>query len=297
MKKRVFITGEAGMTAQALEKVLEKDYDVVWGYNHRDKNVCSFRSIYNDNMYELDITDYATLEREIQKSIPDIIVHLGAIVGTDMCLRYPKLAIDSNIKGTYNIVKIAAEFDCKLVYFSTTAIYDINNYGRNNPITEDTSKKPKTLYGITKYSGELICNSVMNPEKLLIIRPCFVFGGKEDHHSALSKIVNAAKLDKQEIVLMNLNNYKDYLYLDDEIAAIKFLIDNDAEGDYNVSRGTPLKLYMYVGIISSILGKVPNVKYVPQKDYLHNHIVSNKKISSLGWFPRISIEEGIKSLL
>ncbi len=141
--KKIFITGENSMTAQALEKALWQDYQIVWSSANKDKLLCDFFSVYsNDN--ELDVCSRRLLEI-MKNRQPDIIVHLAAIVGTELCTKRSKDAIRSNVQGTLNVIKVAKDTNAKLIYFSTTAIYDPKDYDYNKPIIEDTKKNPKTI--------------------------------------------------------------------------------------------------------------------------------------------------------
>jgi UDP-glucose 4-epimerase len=297
LSKKVFITGELGMTALYLDKLFSQNnsgYEIVWGASNREISHCTFNSVYG-NGNELDICNYQALEYDISMTRPDIIVHLAGIVGTDLCNRMPEQAVKSNVWGSYNIAKLSVKYNCKLVYFSTTAIYDPNAYHLGKPIREDTSKLPQTHYGITKYAGELISKSTA-AKNLLVIRPCFVYGGKNDYHSALSKAVKSLHSGKNFDIFLDQVKSKDYLYVVDEIAAIKMLIDQDRTGDYNISFGNPRPFGEYVNLVEKELSGKVNFTYYPETDYLHDHIVDNAKIKSIGWKPKISLLEGIELL-
>lgn len=287
------ITGEASMTARGLEKALEQDYDVVWSHNHRTMDFCQFDSTY-DGEKELDITDYNMLESVANMVHPDIIVHTAAYVNTKLCQDHPYQAIDSNVKGTYNVATVANKVNSKIVYFSTTAIYDVHEYSILKPIVEDTPKKPATIYGITKYAGELLCHSMIPKDKLLVIRPCFMYGGKFDHASAFCKAIRSAVEGNTIDVLLNPDCYKDYFYLTDAMAAVKCLLDNEALGDYNISQGFPRTFARYMEVIADFIGKPPHIIYHPETDYMHNHIVDNAKLRKFGWAPRVDVEEGLR---
>ena len=286
---KIFITGEAGLIAQYLDKILA-DY-VVWGYNHRDLSKCTFPNMWGGDV-ELDIMS-SMLYSVISELMPDVVIHPAGVVNTDMCDLYPELAVDINIIGALNIATISSTIGAKLVYFSTTAVFDPDNYGYDRMITNRTRKSPRTLYGMTKMVGEHMVKRVMNKKKLLILRPCFVYGGYSDHHSSLMRIIRAVKYGEDEVNIdLNPHYYKDYMYVDDAVNIMKGLIVNNVVGEYNISRGKPRIFFEYVETIKRGLGKLPKINYFPEKDYLHNHIVDGSTaIKDSDYIPRLEFNE------
>ncbi len=284
---KVFITGESGLIATALDLILE---NVVWGKTHRNDKYCTFNSTWNADDTELDVTNYELLRKCIIERDPDVIVHTAGYVGTDICKKYPKEATLSNVYGSYNIANICNELNKKLIYFSTTAVYDPNDYS-GTLITEDTIKNPHTIYGITKYAGEMYCHNNVN--NCLIIRPCFIYGSKDDNHSAIAQLIRSKINNNKCDVLLNGNIRKDYLYIDDFISALKTIIHSNITGEINVSGGVYIKFNNIISLIQNTIGNI-NYTLYPEQDYLGEHLVDNTKIKSFGWRPKISLEEGIQ---
>ena len=127
-----------------------------------------------------DIRDYTSLRNEMTRhKNADWVVHLAAIVNTVTCDLAGRHSYEVNVIGTHNVAELTKEIKAKYCYFSTTAIYQPGV----EPIMEDSPKNPATLYGFTKYMGELTSEFLYKNDKnkLLIIRPCFAFGGVDDH--------------------------------------------------------------------------------------------------------------------
>lgn len=295
---KVFITGEAGLIAQRLEhELMLTGNDVVWGYSHRDLSRCRFRSVWNYDV-ELDVCDYEVLKRTIKETNPDIVIHTGGYVGTEICELYPKEAAISNVYGSHNVAKVCEELNKYLVYFSTTAIFDPDDY-EGNIITLQTAKNPKTIYGVTKYAGELTCSKV---SRLTVLRPCFVYGGKNDFHSAIAKLIKTGFTHRKEIILLDPAIKKDYLYIDDFVAALmvilltikKQFIKEKQKYEFHISYGEPILFGDVIRKIEDITGLKLVYELRPNCDYLKNHIVSNDSVLALGWKPNITLEEGIK---
>ncbi len=242
-----------------------------------------------------DIRDYATLREEISSQIGiDWMIHLAAIVSTISCDLAGRHTFDVNVKGTYNVADLCKEFKIKFCYFSTTAIYKPGQ----NPILEESIKEPQTLYGYTKYLGELTAQHVFknNPENLLVLRPCFAFGGNNDR--SIGSLVIKSGINNEPInVQLDPEKLKDYMHIDNLSEAVEMLLMKNIIGEYNISYGEPIKFGDLVKKVEAI-GLKPFIYYRPELDYLGNHSVDNSKLKSvIDWKPSISVDEGLKKVL
>ena len=290
--KKIFILGEAGCIAKYLDKILpEQGFEVVWGYTHRDITKCNFPSVWGRGDKELDVCDYMLLKDTIKILQPDVVINPAGCVDTWLCESMPEQAAKSNVFGSYNVAKICKELDTKLVYFSTTAIFDPSDYD-GKKITNDTRKNPKTIYGITKYAGEMATKSLI--PKAVILRPCFVYGGADDRHSAIARLINTCFTKETIDILLDGMIKKDYMRVEDLISAIRIILNLDVEGDFNISRGTPIPFKEVVSEIEKVTQLPTHFRLHPEEDYLKNHIVDNARIRSLGWSSQYTLHEGIE---
>ena len=243
-----------------------------------------------------DIRDYAALKEEIssQNNI-DWLVHLAAIVSTISCDLAGRHSFDVNVKGTYNVAELCKEYKIKFCYFSTTAIYKPGQ----NPIVEESIKEPQTLYGYTKYLGELTAQHIFknSPENLLVLRPCFAFGGNNDR-SIGSLLVKSAYKNEPLNVQLDPQHMKDYLWIGELSFAIELLLKNNHSGDYNISYGKPVKFQELIDSVTDIVGNKPFLYLREELDYMGNHCVDNSKLKKvIEWSPTLSVKDGIKIIL
>ena len=241
-----------------------------------------------------DIRDYATLRKEISsQSGVDWMIHLAAIVSTISCDLAGRHTFDVNVKGTYNVADLCKEFKIKFCYFSTTAIYKPGQ----NPILEESVKEPQTLYGYTKYLGEITAQHVFknSPENLLVLRPCFAFGGNNDR-SIGSLVIKSGMYNEPINVQLNPEKLKDYMHVDNLSEAVEMLLSQNIVGEYNISYGEPIKFGDLVKKVEEMELK-PFIYYREELDYLGNHSVDNTKLKSvIDWKPSITLDEGLKKV-
>lgn len=288
MSNRVFITGEAGSLASNLRRMLVygDEYEVIPG-NFGRKNICTKWS----REPELDLLDLKNIEL-LKERKPDIIFHLAGLVGTPRCEMDKLAAMQSNVQATLNIAEAYIPGQL-IVYFGTTVMHDTS---ARRPFTETTAIKPKTLYGLTKYMGEEILTMKIRPEDLLIIRPCFVYGGKYDHASVITSAIRA-KLRGEERpfeIPLDTRYYKDYYYIDNFLSDLLLLIKNEARGVFNLAKGTPDPF----GEVMQLLGDrglLPSGYFLsPNKDYLGDHYIDDSKARSIiGPTDKVDLNKGI----
>ncbi|GJQ43789.1 MAG: hypothetical protein JETCAE03_32870 [Ignavibacteriaceae bacterium] len=298
-KINVFITGESGVIPNAMQHILfgSEKYRVI---NSQIDDAFHLKDLKTHQSFkirepELDFLDNHLLNHSLSRlwEDVDIIVHSGAYVGTDFCNEYPQQAISTNVQGTKNIVDICNKYDIKLIYFSTTAIFDPADYSETKPITEKTNIKPQTLYGITKYAGEMIVKQLCE-QKTLVVRPVFGFGDfPHDLHSAITKIIYTAvyndeyNTNKKLKVLLNPTIKKSYTRVENIVNAVIKLLDFDTHYDeVNIGENHTFSMNWeeMFGIIKRITGINASqyIDFEPHEDYLHWHNIDNSKMMDLG---------------
>ena len=303
-KKRIFITGESGVIPQAIQALCKASnkYEVINSNLNPDLNGLRLHQSFKVRHPEIDFTNDKIIEEAFRKTQPEIVIHSGAYVGTDYCASSKDEAVRSNVYGTQKIVNLCNEYGCKLIYFSTTAIFDPKAYGRHKYMTGQTRIDPQTLYGITKYAGELIVKNLCKTD-FTIVRPVFGFGDyPDDLHSALTKYIYSIMNGNPLTILLNRKIGKNYFRVENIAQIVMNIIDQDYFGSSILNIGENYDLRKNWDVIDEIiemkLGKFDNSKitFVPGKDYLHWHNIDNAKLKKLGLYQNLPItfEKGIE---
>jgi dTDP-4-dehydrorhamnose reductase len=129
-----------------------------------------FRKIRPDIDYpsskEFNITDFEQMRKYVEADGCDLIVHAAAFISPPLIEKDPLKAIEVNIIGTSNVVKLCMEIDARLIYISTDYVFkgDKGNYKEDDPVY------PVNKYAWSKLGGEC---AVRMYDKSLIIRTTF----------------------------------------------------------------------------------------------------------------------------
>ena len=292
---RVFITGEKGFIAVNLRKSYEASGHTVV----TDKDLKNVQRINTGEMC-VHRNSEDVWARTFQDLDIDLVVHNAAVVGTDVVALNPKESSNTNVIGTYNIVRAAEKTNTAVCYMGTTVIYDTPKY-QSREIKENSDHGPRTLYGSLKLAAEHIV--MTHCQNWTIFRPLFAYGGAGDMNSLIAKTFFAAKNGVDSIeMFLDPEKKKDYIHVTDFCDAVVIGSTSDLANrqDFNISAQTPHNTGEIVEIMSRFMDFDPEktIKWQPQTDYLGNHMLSSKKFRTLfGWSPKYSLIEGISSAM
>lgn len=120
---------------------------------------------------EMDITDAASVSRVIQQEAPDAVIHCAAYTAVDAAEENEALCRRVNAEGTRNIAQMCKTLDIKMIYISTDYVFGGQG---ERPWEPEDERDPQSVYGQTKYEGELAVQELL--DKYFIVRIAWVFG-------------------------------------------------------------------------------------------------------------------------
>ncbi len=120
---------------------------------------------------EMDITDAVSVKTVISEAKPDAVIHCAAYTAVDAAEENEEVCRKVNVDGTQNIANVCKELDIKMIYISTDYVFDGEGTRAWEPEDE---RKPVSVYGQTKYEGELAVQNTL--DKYFIVRIAWVFG-------------------------------------------------------------------------------------------------------------------------
>lgn len=120
---------------------------------------------------EMDVTDASEVDRVIKEAAPDAVIHCAAYTAVDAAEDNEATCRRVNADGPRNIAKVCRDLDIKMLQVSTDYVFSGQG---ERPWEPEDEKEPQSVYGQTKYEGELAVQELL--EKYFIVRIAWVFG-------------------------------------------------------------------------------------------------------------------------
>lgn len=152
---KVLVTGVKGQLGYDVVKELEKRGLEAFGVD----------------IEEMDITDADSVSKVITQANPDAVIHCAAYTAVDAAEDNEAVCRKVNTDGTQNIANVCKELDIKMIYISTDYVFDGEG---TKPWEPEDERNPVSVYGQTKYEGELAVQNTL--DKYFIVRIAWVFG-------------------------------------------------------------------------------------------------------------------------
>lgn len=298
---KILVTGGAGFIGSAVIKLFNELNHEIFVIDNLSFGNRDFIDIDNDHFFEEDILNAAKVSSIINKIKPDSIVHLAAIHFIPYCNKHPYESSNINITGTINILNAAKEAGVKQVFFaSTAAVYPIYD----EAVSETNTTGPMDIYGLSKLTGEHLCNEFHLETGIptIICRFFNAFGPNETNPHLIPEIQNQINAGKRTINLGNLTPKRDFIHTSDMATAVKTLLDKVKEGIhvYNLGRGIEYSVTDIVDAFERQIGEkiTIEVEQARVRKTERMHLLADvSKLKTLGWEPKIGIDEGIKTLI
>jgi NAD dependent epimerase/dehydratase len=224
VKSRILITGADGFIGSHLtEAAVRAGYEVrafvlynsfgSWGWlDHCDDSVRGRFEIFAG-----DVRDPHAVRTAMQGC--DGVLHLAALIAIPYSYYSPDTYVDTNIKGTLNIVQAARELGVgKVVHTSTSEVYGTAQFV---PITEEHPLRGQSPYAATKIGADQIAMSFYSSfgTPVTIVRPFNTYGPRQSARAVIPTIITQIASGKRQIKLGALHPTRDFSYVSDTVAA------------------------------------------------------------------------------
>jgi len=306
-KSHILITGGAGFIGSHLADSLLADGHKVTALDNLDPyypvelkrlNVSANLSNPDYTFVEGDILDKEVLEG-LDDSINGI-VHLAARAGVRPSIKDPVAYMETNVKGTQNMLEFARTKDVKqFVFASSSSVYGINP---NVPWKEsDYVLKPISPYAASKVSGELIGHtySHLYDIRFVALRFFTVFGPRQRPDLAINKFARHILKDHPIPVFGDGSTRRDYTYVMDIVAGIRGAL-NYRDSMYeiiNLGAGRTISLAEMIENIEEVIGKKALIDRQPEQagDVPLTYADVSKAKKLLYYDPNTTFKQGLEN--
>ena len=306
IKKNILITGADGFIGSHLTEYLVSTghhirafvyYNSFNSYGWLDslpKNVKSKIEFFSG-----DIRDPNGV-REAMKGI-DTVFHLAALIAIPFSYHSPDSYIDTNIKGTLNIIQAARDNQVSRVLVTSTS--EVYGTAQFVPITELHPKQPQSPYSASKIGADAIADSFYRSFDLhlTIVRPFNTFGPRQSARAVIPTIISQLLNGAEEIKLGDITPTRDLLFVKDTVNGFLKIAECDKLIGHEVNIATQTEIS--VGDLAQLLINQinPNAKVVsdlirlrPEKSEVFRLFGSNEKLKLFtDWEQKYSLEEGL----
>lgn len=307
---KVLVTGADGFIGSHLtEALLEKGYEVKAFTMYNSFNTWGWLDTFSkDKLREIevfcgDIRDPNGV-RKAMKGV-DKVFHLAALIAIPFSYHSPDSYVDTNIKGTLNVLQAARELETnRILITSTSEVYGTAQYV---PIDEKHPYQGQSPYSATKIGADRLAESFYRSFNLpiSIVRPFNTYGPRQSARAVIPTIITQLLDGREEIKLGSLTPTRDFNYVKDTAAGF-IAVSESAKTigeEINIATQTEISIG---DLAEEIIRQInPNARILcdeqrlrPEKSEVNRLLGSNEKIKALtNWRQQYSFSEGIEETI
>ncbi len=304
--KKILLTGSEGFIGSHLtEELVKQDFEVkafvlynsfnTWGWlDSLPKDVMDHVEVFTG-----DIRDPHGVKTAMEGC--DAVFHLAALIAIPFSYHSPDAYVDTNIKGTLNVLQAARDLDVERVLItSTSEVYGTAKYV---PIDEKHPFQGQSPYSATKIGADRLAESFYRSFELpvTIVRPFNTFGPRQSARAVIPTIITQLLSGKDEIKLGSLTPTRDFNYVKDTANGFIEIYRSDVTIGEEINIATQKEISIG-NLAREIIGQInPDAKIIcdeerlrPEKSEVNRLLGSNEKIRALtSWSPKYTFEQGI----
>ena len=308
--KKVLVTGADGFIGSHLtESLLEKGYEVkAFAYYNSFNTWGWLDSLSQEQLKEIevftgDIRDPNGV-REAMKGM-DAVFHLAALIAIPFSYHSPDSYVDTNIKGTLNVLQAARQLETERVLVTSTS--EVYGTARYVPIDENHPYQGQAPYSATKIGADRLAESFYRSFQLpvSIVRPFNTFGPRQSARAVIPTIISQLLAGKEKIQLGSLTPTRDFNYVKDTAAGFIAIAESEKTIGEEINIATQQEISigdLAREIISQINPKAEIIcdeqRLRPKKSEVNRLLGSNEKIRKLtDWKQQYTFAEGISETI
>ena len=307
MPQKILVTGADGFIGSHLVEYLVRQGHTVralvlynsfnsWGW----LDYCAPDVVGKFEVFAGDIRDPHGVRAAMQDC--DVVLHLAALIGIPYSYHSPDTYVDTNIKGTLNIVQAARELGVKkVVHTSTSEVYGTAQFV---PITEEHPLQGQSPYSATKIGADQIAMSFYKAfdTSVAIIRPFNTYGPRQSARALIPTAIIQIANGQRKIKLGALHPTRDFNYVLDTVRGFISIAESEQSVGEVINIGSNFEISIgdTVQMIAEIMGvdieiETDELRFRPEKREVDRLWADNGKAKKLaGWEPAYGGREGFK---
>lgn len=308
MDKRILITGVSGFVGYHLLSEYNNS-----GYKNEVLGVDLMEPAFdigaNNSFKKINLLNELKLNDLISDFKPDYVIHLASFSKVSESWKSPIESFKNNTNIFLNLIE-AIRQNCptsKLLSIGSSEEYGVVE-AKQLPLKENNELNPNSPYSVARVSQEWMSKVYAKGYGIdvIITRSFNHYGIMQQDNFVLPSIVKQLceiKKDKKSAVISvgNIEVVRDFIHVKDVVAAYLHLLKNGKSGEvYNICTGRGVSLREVINIISDKLELTPEI-LINKELYRPNDnpiiIGDNTKLRSIGWSPKITLEEGLEELI
>ncbi len=307
---KILVTGSGGFIGSHLtEELIKKGYQVKAFVHYNSFNNWGWLDtlhediMENAEIFQGDIRDPNGVEQAM-KGV-DAVFHLAALIAIPFSYHSPDTYVDTNIKGTLNVLQAARKMGTKrVIVTSTSEVYGTAQYV---PIDEKHPFQGQSPYSATKIGADRLAESFYRSFGLpvTIVRPFNTYGPRQSARAVIPTIITQLLTGKTEIKLGSLTPTRDFNYVKDTVNGFISIYESDKTVGEEINIATQREISIGELAAELIRQINPKAKIVcdeerlrPEKSEVDRLLGCNEKIIRLtDWRPQYFLEEGLRETI
>jgi UDP-glucose 4-epimerase len=296
---RVVVTGGAGFIGSHLvDALLDRGAEVaVADHLHRSPRPWVADALQRGmQLHAADVRDLAALKRAFEAARPDVVMHLAAQVDVRQSIADPALDAQINVAGTVSVLEAAREAGARRVLMASTAAV----YGnpQDLPTPESAPIAPLSPYGTSKAAAEWYLGQYQRLHGIstLALRMANVYGPRQDPHGeagVVSIFGGVSAEDGRATVYGSGRQTRDYVFIDDAVAAWLAATEAEVTGAVNVSTGIETSVLDLLAALELPYDLAPGRAGEIERSCLDPSAAA----AELGWTATVPLAEGLRRTL
>ena len=235
----------------------------------------------------------------------DVVYHLAALIAIPFSYHSPDSYVDTNIKGTLNVLNAARDLEVKrLLVTSTSEVYGTAQYV---PIDEKHPFQGQSPYSATKIGADRLAESFWRSFNLpvTIVRPFNTYGPRQSGRAVIPTIITQLLAGQTEIKLGSLTPTRDFNYVKDTAAGFMAIAGCEQAIGQEINIATGVE-HSIGDLANELIAQInPNAHIVcdeerlrPEKSEVNRLLGDSTKLRAMtGWAPAYTFEQGLAATI